>query len=52
MGIEYVDFRGKNLLLRLTKDGIKPIDKEAIATLSTEDIEAMIIAIRAVNDEE
>ena len=48
---EYIDLRGKNLLSRLTENGTKPIDKEVIATLSTEDIEAMIIAIRAVNNE-
>ena len=48
---EYTDLRGKNLLSRLTKDGTKPIDKEVIATLSTEDIEAMIVAVRAVDDE-
>lgn len=48
---EYMDLRGKNLLSRLTENGTKPIDKEVIATLSTEDIEAMIVAIRAVKDE-
>ena len=48
---EYTDLRGKNLLSRLTENGTKPIAKEVIATLSTEDIEAMIVAIRVVKDE-
>ena len=48
---EYIDLHGKNLLSRLTENGTKPIDKEVVATLSTEDIEAMIVAIRVVKDE-
>ena len=48
---EYINLRGKNLLKRLTEGGTKPIDREIIATLSTEDIEAMIVAIRTVKDE-
>lgn len=47
----YYNLHGKKLLMCLTENGSKPIDKVVIATLSTEDIEAMIIAIRAVNDE-
>ena len=48
---EHIYLRGKNLLNRLTGDGTKPIDKGVIATLSTEDIEAMIVAIRTVKDD-
>ena len=48
---EYMNLRGKNLVMRLTENGTKPIDREVIATLSTEDIEAMIVAIRTVKDE-
>ena len=51
METEYINLRGKNLLISLTQDWTKPIDKAVIATLSTEDIEAMIVAIRAVNDD-
>lgn len=42
--LEYSILRGKNLLKQLTEDGRTPIEKEVIATLSTEDIEAMIMA--------
>ena len=42
---------GKELLRRLTEDGKKPIDKQIVATLSTEEIEALIIAIRSVENE-
>ena len=42
---------GEELLKRLTEDGTKPIDKEVIATLSTDEIEALIIAIRAIENE-
>ena len=51
METEYINLRGKNMLMRLTENGTKPLDKEVIATLSTEDIEAMIVAMRAVNDD-
>ena len=51
METEYINLRGKNLLMSLTENGAKPIDREVIATLSTEDMEAMIVAIREVNDD-
>ena len=46
MDREYYNLRGKNLWKRLTEDGTKPIAKEVVATLSTEDIEALILATR------
>ena len=50
MEVEYTILRGKNLLKRLTKDGTEPIGKEVIATLLTEDIEAIISVITNVED--
>ena len=48
---EYYNLRGQNLWKKLTEDGTKPIDKEVIATLSTEDIEALILATRPSGDD-
>lgn len=50
MDKEYINLRGKNLLKQLTENGKKPIEKEVVATLSTEDIEALILAIRSASD--
>ena len=43
---------GEELLQRLTENGTKPIDKEIVAALSTDEIEALIIAIRAVENKQ
>lgn len=45
------NLRGKQLLKTHTDEGTKPIDKDVIATLSNEDIEALILAIRSVKDD-
>lgn len=51
MDREYYNLRGKNLWKQLTNNGMKPIDKEVIATLSNEDIEALILATRPTEEE-
>lgn len=43
---------GEKLFNRLTENGTKAINKEVVATLSTEEIEALIIAIRAVENKQ
>lgn len=48
---DYNNLYGKKLLMRLTENGTKPIDKEFFATLSNEEIEAMIVAVRAAKEE-
>ena len=48
---EYCKLHGMNLLMSLTENGTKPIDKEVVAALSNEEIEAMIVAVSAANEE-